>query len=203
MKKNEQTDLEEKKVNEEENTSKEDVKEEKEENKALKEIVRLSKKLEESKTKEADWKNKYYQAYADLDNTRKNLAKDHEVALKYRAMGFIEKLLPALDSFEMAFKVKPQDEKIKNYTKGFEMILSQFEKALADEGVSVINPQQGDVFDHNTMQAIATEEGEKDGLIKAVYLKGYFLKDRIVRPAMVIVTKAKEEVKEEVSKDNK
>ena len=118
-------------------------------------------------------------------------------------MGFIEKLLPALDSFEMAFKVKPQDEKIKNYTKGFEMILSQFEKALADEGVSVINPQPGDVFDHNTMQAIATEEGEKDGLIKAVYLKGYFLKDRIVRPAMVIVTKAKEEVKEEVSKDNK
>ena len=53
------------------------------------------------------------------------------------------------------------------------------------------------------MQAIATEEGEKDGLIKAVYLKGYFLKDRIVRPAMVIVTKAKEEVKEEVSIDNK
>ena len=84
MKKNEQTDLEEKKVNEEEKTSKEDVKEEKEENKALKEIVRLSKELEESKTKEADWKNKYYQAYADLDNTRKNLAKDHEVAIKYR-----------------------------------------------------------------------------------------------------------------------
>lgn len=167
--------------------------------KALQEVQRLSKEVEELKEETTKWKNKYYEAYADLDNTRKSLSRDHDVAMKYRAMGFLEKLLPALDSFEMAFKFKPTDEKIANYTKGFEMIYSQFEKAMADEGFTPINPAIGDEFDHNTMQAIGVEEGEVDNVIKSVYLKGYFLKDRIVRPAMVIVTKVKEEVKDETN----
>lgn len=169
--------------------------------KVLQEVQKLSKEVEELKEETTKWKNKYYEAYADLDNTRKSLSRDHDVAMKYRAMGFLEKLLPALDSFEMAFKFKPTDEKIANYTKGFEMIYSQFEKAMADEGVTPINPAIGDEFDHNTMQAIGVEEGEVDNVIKSVYLKGYFLKDRIVRPAMVIVTKVKEEVKDETNED--
>lgn len=193
------------KTSEKENKQKEKGKEREEaensDSKALMEVARLTKELELQKSEAESWKNKYYEAYADLDNTRKSVARDHEVALKYRAMGFIEKLLPALDSFEMAFKVSPTDEKIKNYMRGFEMIYSQFEKALAAEGVTVIDPKPGDPFDHNTMQAIATEPGETDNLIKSVYLKGFWLKDRIVRPAMVIVTKVEEEPVNEDTKE--
>lgn len=177
------------------------TKEKSSDKKVLQEVQKLSKEVEELKEETNKWKNKYYEAYADLDNTRKSLSRDYDVAMKYRAMGFLEKLLPPLDSFEMAFKFKPTDEKIANYTKGFEMIYSQFEKAMADEGVTAIDPQVGDQFDHNTMQAIGVEEGEEDNIIKSVYLKGYFLKDRIVRPAMVIVSKVKEEVKEETNEE--
>lgn len=178
-------------------------KETKSDKKLLREVERLSQELEKATAECERWKNKYYEAYADLDNTRKNLNRDYDVALKYRGMGFIEKLLPALDSFEMAFKIIPADEKIKNYTKGFEMIYSQFEKALKEEGVTPIAPQIGDPFDHNNMQAIAVEDGEQDNLIKSVYLKGYYLKDRIIRPAMVVVTKVPAAISPESESERK
>lgn len=156
------------------------------------EFEQLTRELDKVRSEATEWKNKYYEAFADLDNTRKSLARDHESMLKYRSMSFVEKLLPTLDNFEQAFKVTSEDPKIKNYQVGFKMILSQLLSALADEGVSVIEPVIGQEFDHNTMAACATAPGDKDNLVSSVYLKGYMLKDRLVRPAMVIVSKVEE-----------
>jgi molecular chaperone GrpE len=190
----------------------------KEENKeANKDVEALSKKIESlsqqlsflqaenSKLKEEteQWKNKYYLAFADLANTRKTIEKDHETFVKYRSQGFLEKMLPALDSFEMALMAEPKDPAINNYYKGFKMILSQLEEALKNEGVTTIVPKKGDKFDANTMHAIQTVPGDEDETVAQVYTKGYVLLDRMIRPAMVVVYKKPEVKKEEVKSEEK
>lgn len=163
----------------------------------------LKAELAKSKEESENWKNKFYQAYADLANTRKSLEKDHENMIRYRSQGFVEKMLPALDSFQMAFMVEPTDDKIKNYCTGFKMILGQLEQALSDEGIKMINPKKGDKFDASVMHAIQTVDGEEDNLVSSVYVKGYMLHDRLIRPAMVVVTKKKAEEKKDEQKKEK
>ena len=145
------------------------------------------------------WKNKYYEAYADMANLRKNIEKDHQQMVKYSGQKFVEGMLPALDNFYMAFKVTPEDPTLAAYCKGFEMIYRQLYSALEAEGLKEIDVQVGQEFDHNTMQAVEVVEGEKDNVVVIQRTKGYFFKDRLVRPAMVVVSKTKEEQKEETS----
>ena len=66
------------------------------------------------------WKNKYYEAYADMDNLRKKMEKDHQVMVKYRGQGFLEALLPVFDNFYYCFKFKPEDPTLAAYCKGFD-----------------------------------------------------------------------------------
>ena len=176
----------------------------KKENEELKKkVLEFQKEYEKADHEKDDWKNKYYEAYADLDNTRKALQKDHENMLKYRAQGFVENMLQPLDSFDMALRNEPKDEVLKNYLKGFKMIYSQFQKVLADESVTEVDPKVGEPFDATKMHAIQTIKGEQDDLVASVYVKGYYLKDRLIRPAMVVVTKkeTEEEKSEEEKKD--
>ncbi len=147
------------------------------------------------------WKNKYYEAYADMANLRKSIEKDHQQMVKYSGQKFVEGMLPALDNFYMAFKVTPEDPTLAAYCKGFEMIYRQLYSALEAEGLKEIDVQVGQEFDHNTMQAVEVVEGEKDNVVVTQRTKGYFFKDRLVRPAMVVVSKTKEEQKEETSNE--
>lgn len=172
-------------------------KEEKLEDKLNQQISFLQAENEKLKKDEESWKNKYYEAYADLANTRKSLERDHQQLVKYRASSFIERIIPALDSFNMAFKVDIQDPVAKNFAIGFKMILGQIEQAMQEEGVSFIEPKKGDKFDETCMHAIQTCDGEEDGLVSEVMSRGYKLHDRLLRASMVVVTKKKEEVKED------
>jgi molecular chaperone GrpE len=164
---------------------KEEAKDEEKEN--------LEGELEEAKKEAAEWKNKYYTAYADLDNLRKSLEKDHADALRYRAEGFLEGLIPALDSFHIALSATPKSEESRNYQQGFVYIYKQIMDALASEGVTEILPKEGDEFDPQRMHALEAVEtdGEPNKVVK-VMTKGYMLKDRLIRPAMVSVSKKKE-----------
>lgn len=146
------------------------------------EIEKLKKEVEE-------WKNKAYTLAADTDNLRKSYERDHANLLKYRAMGFVERLLPVLDSFHMVLMSKPSDPQVANYIKGFEMIYRQMLNALEQEGVSEISPEINQDFNAENMQAIDIVSGEEDNKVIQVYQKGYILKDRLVRPAMVVVSK--------------
>ena len=146
--------------------------------------------IESLKKELNEWKEKAYRTAADTDNLRKSYERDHDNLLKYRAMGFVERLLPVLDSFHLSLMVKPKDPALKNYVKGFEMIYKQMLNALEQEGVKEIAPQIGDVFNPDNMQAIDVQDGEADNLVLQVYSNGYILKDRLVRPAMVVVSKA-------------
>ena len=181
--------VEETKLNEEENLSK-------------KEKKKVDKLLEENEKLKADaehWKNEYYRAYADMKNLRDSIEKDHREVLKYRAAGFVEELLPILDGFHMALNCETTSQEMKNFLIGFEFIYRNMVSVLENEGVNEVSPKIGDKFDPNTMSALETQfdEGEPNRVLK-VNAKGYKLHDRLIRPAIVVVsTNKKDEPKEE------
>ena len=143
------------------------------------------------------WKNEYYRAYADTQNLRKEIEKDYRTAIKYRAEGFIDNLLPVLDSFHMALENQVDNPDIRNYCIGFQYIYRNLVSALESEGVSEIAPTINSPFDANKMDAVEAleDEGEENRVLR-VLAKGYMIHDRLVRPARVIVSK-KPEIKEE------
>ncbi|MGI6511721.1 MAG: nucleotide exchange factor GrpE [Catenisphaera adipataccumulans] len=128
-------------------------------------------------------------AYADAENMKKRLQKEADNAKKYRFQDAALNLLPIVDSMGMALNVQTDNEEIKNYVKGFEMIYRQLQQVLENEGVKEIEAE-GKAFDHNTMQALMQEkqEGVESGMVIEVMQKGYMLKDRILRPALVKVS---------------
>lgn len=150
------------------------------------------------------WKNEYYRAYADMQNLRKNIEKDHREALKYRAEGFIDNLLPILDGFHLALGVEVKSEEMKNFLVGFQFIYRNLVSVLEQEGVSEVSPKVGDKFDPTFMQALETkfDEGEPNRVLQ-VNLKGYKLHEHLIRPAIVVVsTNKKDEDKKEESNDS-
>lgn len=165
-------------------------------------LEELQKKYDELKAEydksaeaEAKWKNSYYLELADTQNLRKSLEEDHRNAMRYRSEGFLDNLLPALDSFYVALTATPQSPEAKNYQQGFQYIYNQIQNSLQSEGMSELLPKVGDPFDATYMHAVDLKEGDEDGKILQVYSKGYKLHDRLIRPAMVCVSKKKTEEK--------
>ena len=134
-------------------------------------------------------KNDVARAYADTENMKKRLQKEADTAKKYRFQQAGLELLQILDNMGMALNVQSESEELKNYVKGFEMIYQQLQRVLENEGVKEIEAD-GKPFDHNTMQALMQEkqEGVEAGIVLEVMQKGYMLKDRILRPALVKVS---------------
>lgn len=168
---------------------------EKEEGKKGKKERKLEERLEKAEAEAAHWKDQYYRMYADTSNLRKTLEEDHRNALKYRAEGFIEQLVPALDAFHSALNAPAPSKDAENYKIGFTYIYRQLVAALEGEGLKEIEPKIGDKFDARYMHAVDTVEAEEAGLVVKVLGKGYQLKDRLIRPVMVAVSVAKKEEK--------
>lgn len=146
------------------------------------EVAKLQKELAEST-------NNYYKAYADAQNLKKRLQNEADQVRKYRIQGFASEVLPIIDNLERALSQKVEDEAIKNYVKGFEMIYQQLINALNNEGVKEIDALN-QPFDPNFHQALMQEaiEGVESGMVVEVLQKGYMLKDRVLRAALVKVS---------------
>jgi molecular chaperone GrpE len=161
--------------------------------------ISLEEKLIAAEAEIYSWKNKYAMMFADMDNLRKNQDKSFSEALRYRAEGFIDRLLPALESFHIALKNPVDDPKVKNYLVGFEYIYNQISQALADEGVNEIPVKINDPFDVKTMHAIEAEvsEGPPNRVLK-ILSPGFKLHDRVFKQILVIVSKQAEKKSQEV-----
>lgn len=131
-------------------------------------------------------KNDYARAYADTENMRRRLQNEYEMLKKYRIQDFALDILPVIDNCERALAQETSDEK---YRKGVEMIYNQLINALKKEGVEEIDCLNK-TFDANFEQAIMMEkvDGVESGIVVQVLQKGYKLKDRILRAAMVKVS---------------
>ncbi len=160
--------------------------EETEETTEVDEVTTLKEELAKKDEEIAKLKNAYAMAYADTENTRKRLVNDYETKQKYHIQSFAKEVLPVLDNCERALAQATQDEA---YRKGVEMIYNQLKTCLEKEGVTEIECV-GQPFDGNWHQALMSEakEGVEPGTVIEVLQKGYKLKDRILRAAMVKVS---------------
>ena len=125
-------------------------------------------------------------AYADTENMKKRLEKDFESRSKYQMASFAKELLPVVDNCERALAQATTDEA---YRKGVEMIYNQMKAALAKEEIVEIDALNKP-FDGNWHQALMSEhkDGVESGTVIEVLQKGYKIKDRILRPAMVKIS---------------
>lgn len=164
-----------------------DEKEKKKETKVSKE-KELEKEIESLKEELASAKNDFARAYADTENMKKRLQNEGDAIKKYRAQSFALEILPSLDNMERALSVEASED-AEGYKKGVEMIYNQLVEALKKEGIVEIDALDKP-FDPNYHQAIMTEkvEGKEAGLVIEVFQKGYMIKDRLLRAAMVKVS---------------
>lgn len=126
---------------------------------------------------------------AEFDNFKKRSQKEKEADRKYKSQDLANELLPAMDNFERALKVEV-NEATSSLVDGITMVYNQLQDALKSQGVEVIEAE-GKEFDPNEHHAVMQiEDDEMESNIVAEELqKGYKLKDRVIRPAMVKVTK--------------
>ena len=136
-------------------------------------------------------------ALAEAENTRRRGIKDLEQSRKYGHLAFAREMLSVVDSLESAVNSSPQNkdeltDETKNFIVGVEMTLEQLKQVFNNHNISKIDPQ-GDKFDYNVHQAMFEKETDEvePGLIIEVMQPGWSLHDRLLRPAMVGVSKKK------------
>ena len=128
---------------------------------------------------------------ADFDNYRKRAAREKEEAVKFANMGLVDRFLPVLDNFELGLLSARATEGAAQVVMGFEMVGRQLQDFLVQSGVEVVAGEGAD-FDPNLHEAVQQEESldVPEGRVLRVLRKGYRMKERLVRPAMVVVSKA-------------
>ena len=135
---------------------------------------------------------KFVRATADLDNYKKRALRERQDAIKYANESLIEKLLPIVDNFEAALTAAnaPQSGNTDSLRVGINMIHSQLKNFLSDAGVEEIDALNKP-FDpnlHEAVSQIASTEAP-EGQVLQQMRKGYRFRDRLIRPAMVVVAK--------------
>ena len=163
------------------------------------------KELRIKATKSEEYYERLLRQVAETDNLRKRLAKEKQDAIRYANESLIEKLLPTMDSFDMAISAAnlSNENTIDSLKKGVEMVHGQLKRALEDTGLKEIDAT-GEIFNPALHEAISRKETNEaaDGTVIEQIRKGYQLNERLVRPASVIVAAStnseteKKEVKE-------
>ena len=127
---------------------------------------------------------------ADLDNYRKRMAREKDDAIRYANTGFLERLIPILDNFELGLQAAKAGGGHSAIQDGMMMVSKQLQDFLTSCGVETIDAT-GQHFDPNVHEAIAQEQNAEigEGFVIRQLRKGYKLKDRLIRPANVVVSK--------------
>jgi molecular chaperone GrpE len=129
---------------------------------------------------------------ADFDNFKKRAAREKQDAIKFANESLLEKLIPVLDSMEMALTAAQanQSEGGNSLQAGFSMIGQQLKKVLGDAGLEEVDATDK-AFDPNLHEAVAQKEtlDVPEGQVVQQLRKGYKLRERLVRPASVVVSK--------------
>lgn len=153
------------------------------------EIIRLKAELE-AKAKEAEENyNKYLRSLADLENYKKRAEKEKADAINFANESIMEEILPVVDNFERALAHANGEENLESLRKGVKLTIDQMYAVLKKFGLQEIK-SVGEKFDPSVHHAITHEEsdGEPDIVVRE-FQKGYYLKGRLLRPAMVAVSK--------------
>lgn len=149
----------------------------------------LRQALAEQTTRAEEYFERLARLQADYENFRRRTRQEKEEFYKYASEKLISALLPVLDNFERALAA--EGSSIDSLKSGVQMIFRQLQEALAEEGVKPV-PAVGEQFDPQKHEAaLRDESGEHpDNTILEELRRGYYLKDKVIRPAMVKVAKS-------------
>ena len=148
----------------------------------------LNEKISELESEVNTWKTDYYKVFADMENSRRRLEKEHQNSMKFLLQSFIEDLLPVLDNFERSLNIAEPSEEVQSVLKGNQMIYNQLMNILVKNGLEVIEAK-GKEFDPNLHQAVmmTNDENYESNIVVEELQRGYKLKDRVIRASLVKV----------------
>ena len=144
---------------------------------------------------EDDLQQKYLRLAADFENYKKRIAKEKADVVAYGNEELIKALLNVLDNLERALEHAESEEESSALLEGVKLVHKQFVSCLEKFGVTSVDAAKGTEFDPRYHQAIERVESNElsSGLILSQMLRGYMLKERLLRPALVVVSKGLEE----------
>jgi molecular chaperone GrpE len=152
-------------------------------------------RLAAAEAEAAEYKDRALRAMAEVENVRRRAQREAEDSKKYAVTNFARELLNVADNLRRALTsvdpAKVQDDVLKNLLAGVEATERELLAVFERNGVKRVDPK-GQKFDHNLHQAIfeAENTGQPPGTVTEVLQTGYTLHDRLLRPAMVVVSKA-------------
>lgn len=155
-------------------------------------LIETETQLNNHKSQLLKYKDQEKYHLAEIENIRRRTKLDIENAYKFSLEKFIKELLPVKDSLEAALDIPLASDSNPALT-GIQLTLKQLQNILEKNGVKSIEPS-GKHFDPHFHEAMLAEESDKlaPNTIIKVLQKGYLLHERLMRPALVVVTKAKE-----------
>jgi molecular chaperone GrpE len=150
----------------------------------------VQERLQQAEAQSQEHYDAWLRAKAEADNIRKRAQADIASAHKYAIESLAAELLPVRDSLEAALAV--DNSTFEALRQGVELTLKQLDSALDKSGIKEINPAVGERFDPHKHQAMTTVDSDKpSNTVVHVLQKGYLLQDRVLRPALVTVSKPK------------
>ena len=136
-----------------------------------------------------EWKNEYLRKQADFQNFTKRKEKEVEELKKFASEKIITQFLGSFDNFERAIEASTESKDFDSLLQGVEMIARNLKDIMASEGVEEIKTEGAfDPIYHNAVGVEANDDFKEDEIVK-VLQKGYMMKGKVIRPAMVIVCK--------------
>jgi len=155
-------------------------------------VEQLQAKLEQAEQKAMENWDQLLRTRAEMDNLRRRTQKDLENAHKFALEKFVAELLAVKDSLEMGLEATQQESaSVESLREGTELTLNMLKQVFEKFNVAELNPQ-GEKFNPDHHQAMSAQESSEvePNTVMAVMQKGYLLNDRLVRPAMVMVSRA-------------
>jgi len=159
-------------------------------------ISQLNLKIKQIEQKNNDLNDQLLRTLAELDNTRRRSREELEKANKFAIANFVNELVIIVENFLMASENAPNDEiekipSIKNYAIAINLTKNELLKILEKNQVRRIYPLNEN-FDHNLHEAISSVESDgQEGIVLQVIQAGYEIANRLIRPALVAVSKPK------------
>lgn len=151
--------------------------------------------LQLAKAELAEFKDKYYRALAETENTRKRLQKEKVESQSFAIQDVVLDFLQPLDHMEQALNASTNaSDEVKHWAIGFKMILQQLKQVIQDNGITTYE-SVGEAFDPHLHEAIEMEENAAfaEGTVIHEFTRGYKMGSRIIRPAKVKVATAPKE----------
>ena len=150
-------------------------------------------RIAELEKENADLKDQLLRRAADFDNYRKRMMQEKQDAFDYGNANLLKDLLDSLDNFDRTLDAAKDAKDAKSIADGIKMINKSLVSMLENKYNLVAFGKEGDAFDPDLHEAIGMQEGKvKKEELAAVYLKGYKLKDKVIRHAKVMVVKPAE-----------